>query len=177
MTVGAGTTGVTVTGSGTSSVTLDGPFPQLNNLLAGALGATVVYQSINAPGATTTLTLVIDDLGNTGIGGPHSATATVPVQILTAVAPPTVDELQALLLLEPQSSNPIQPTPQLIPQPTNQTPAEEPNILQFGPDVDVLRISVEPAPLFPQLVTGNNGFQTSDNNTNAQEGERANFSF
>jgi hypothetical protein len=81
LTVSAGTTGVTVTGSGSSTVILDGTLSQLNALLAGAAGATMIYETLEAPSASTTLTLLITDLGNTGTGGarPASDTATLTI--------------------------------------------------------------------------------------------------
>lgn len=57
-----------ISGSGTTSVTLDGTIAQLQNLLDGNSSATIVYHAINTPSANTTLTLHIDDLGHTGGG-------------------------------------------------------------------------------------------------------------
>ncbi|RZI84761.1 MAG: tandem-95 repeat protein, partial [Rubrivivax sp.] len=82
LTVTAGTTGVTVSSSGTHSVTLAGTVGQVNDLLAGNLGGTVVYQDeLDAPTAHDTLVFTVDDLGNTGSGGHLSHTATVDIAI------------------------------------------------------------------------------------------------
>jgi hypothetical protein len=85
LTVTDGTTGVTVAGSGSNSVTLTGTVVQINNLLAGNLGATASYLiNSNEPPATDTLTLLVDDQGNTGSGGPQSDLASSTINI-TAV--------------------------------------------------------------------------------------------
>ncbi len=82
LTVTAGTTGVTIGGSGTNSVTLTGTLAQINNLLAGNLGATAVYAiSSDAPPATDTLTLSVDDAGNSGSGGAQSGSDAATINI------------------------------------------------------------------------------------------------
>ena len=59
LTVTAGTTGAAVSGSGSNSVTLTGTLTQINNLLAGNLGATASYIiSSDTPPASDTLTLL-----------------------------------------------------------------------------------------------------------------------
>ncbi|MGH6693102.1 MAG: tandem-95 repeat protein, partial [Gammaproteobacteria bacterium] len=66
----AGTTGVTVFNSGTPWLTFSGTVTQVNNLLAGNLGATLNYVvASDSPPATDDLNLWIDDNGATGIGG------------------------------------------------------------------------------------------------------------
>ena len=61
----AGTTGVTVGGDGTSTLTLTGSVSQINTLLAGNMGATLSYiESSDNPPTSDTLTLQVDDLGN-----------------------------------------------------------------------------------------------------------------
>ena len=65
----AGSTGVSVAGSGSGMVTLDGDLSQLNDLFAGTGGASITYDSDVNPSATATFTLLIDDLGHTGGGG------------------------------------------------------------------------------------------------------------
>jgi Ca2+-binding RTX toxin-like protein len=91
LTVVAGNSGVdSITGSGTSSVTITGTLAELNNLLAGTdtgpgSGGTIVYNAnVNAPPASTTLTLLVNDTGDTGSGGPLTATDTASINI-TAV--------------------------------------------------------------------------------------------
>ena len=70
LTVTAGTSGAVVTNSGTSSVTITGTVAQINALLNTDGTSTVSYiDSTDTPAASTTLTLLIHDNGNTGTGG------------------------------------------------------------------------------------------------------------
>ncbi|MGQ0598680.1 tandem-95 repeat protein, partial [Aquabacterium sp.] len=86
ITIAAGTTGVTVGNSGTGSVTLTGTVSQINNLLLGNGGATIGYiNNSGTPTASATLTLAIDDLGNTG-GGNLTASANVAINVVPAAA-------------------------------------------------------------------------------------------
>ncbi|WP_290689202.1 Ig-like domain-containing protein [Aquabacterium sp.] len=86
ITIAAGTTGVTVGNSGTGSVTLTGTVSQINNLLLGNGGATIGYiNNSGTPTASATLTLAIDDLGNTG-GGNITASANVLINVVPAAA-------------------------------------------------------------------------------------------
>src|SRR5581483_4009637 len=65
-----------------------GTIAQLNNFLAGTSGSTIAYNDNAAnPGASTTLTLTIDDNGNTG-GGDLSGQAIATIDITPAGAPP-----------------------------------------------------------------------------------------
>ncbi len=90
LTVAAGTTGVTVSGSGTATVTLNGTATQLNDLLAGNNGGTIDYfNSSDAPSASTTLTMIVNDLGNTGTGGALTATDTATINITAFNDAPT----------------------------------------------------------------------------------------
>ena len=69
--VTAGNSGAIVTNSGTASVTIEGTIAQINALLNTDLASTVSYVDNNdTPAATVTLTLAIDDQGNSGTGGP-----------------------------------------------------------------------------------------------------------
>ncbi|KGM41169.1 hypothetical protein JY96_16965 [Aquabacterium sp. NJ1] len=88
--VGAGTTGVTVSNSGTNTVTLSGTITQINNLLAGSLSGTVTYIiNSDAPPASDTLTLQVSDLGNTGTGGTLTASDTATINITAVNDAPT----------------------------------------------------------------------------------------
>ena len=90
LTVTAGATGVTVTGSGSNSVTLDGTLAQINNLLAGNAGATASYIiNSDTPPASDTLTLLANDLGNTGSGGPLTGSDTATINITAVNDAPT----------------------------------------------------------------------------------------
>ncbi len=86
----AGTTGVGIVGSGTNSITLTGTLAQINNLLAGNLGGTLTYLiNSNTPPASDTLTLAIDDLGNTGAGGALTASDSAAINITATNDAPT----------------------------------------------------------------------------------------
>ena len=70
LTVTAGTSGASVSNSGTSSVTITGTVAQINALLNTDATSTVSYiDNSDAPAASTTLTLSVNDNGNTGSGG------------------------------------------------------------------------------------------------------------
>jgi type IV secretory pathway VirB2 component (pilin) len=140
--IAAGTTGVTVSGSGSSAVSLDGTLMQLNDLLTGNLGATIAYLALDSPSASTTLTLGMDDLGNTGVGGPLTATATVTVHIHPAVEAPPVSEPTAPSLPEP---TPASPPP--VPAPPAQDPTAAPTSPgPLGLETMVLNAPEAPAP-------------------------------
>jgi VCBS repeat-containing protein len=85
--ISAGNSGVTsVTGGGTSTVTITGTIAEINNLLggvdtgAGSAGTLYYNADLDNPSATTTLTLLVDDLGNTG-GGALTATDTAIINV------------------------------------------------------------------------------------------------
>ena len=79
--VAAGTSGATVSNSGTSSVTITGTVAQINALLSTNATSTVSYiDNTDAPGASATLTLNVNDNGNTGGGALQSSdTATINI--------------------------------------------------------------------------------------------------
>ena len=84
----AGTSGATVSNSGSSTVTISGTTAQIDALLGSDGSSTISYVDSNAtPAAHTTLTLSIDDNGNTGTGGPltSAATATIDIHALPVV--------------------------------------------------------------------------------------------
>jgi hypothetical protein len=81
LTVNEGSTGVMVGGSGTSSVTLNGMLAQINDVLSGNLGATIVYTALDDPSLSTNLMLTVNDLGHSGIGGPMSDNDTTTLNI------------------------------------------------------------------------------------------------
>ncbi len=92
----------TVLGSGSASVTLEGTLAQINDLLAGSDGATVEYIAELDPSESTTLSLTINDQGNTGDGvpTPEEHTKTVPITVNSVNDAPTatitVDQYVAL---------------------------------------------------------------------------------
>ena len=89
LTVTAGNSGVdSVTGSGTSSVTVTGTVTEINNLIGGVAQSstegTIIYNpNSDNPPATATLTLLVDDTGDTG-GGALTASDIATINI-TAV--------------------------------------------------------------------------------------------
>ena len=88
--VAAGSTGVTVSNSGTQSVTLSGSVAQINALLAGSSSGTVTYTANNdRPIASTTLTLSVNDGGNTG-GTEKTASDTAVITVTPVNDAPTV---------------------------------------------------------------------------------------
>jgi VCBS repeat-containing protein len=85
LTMTAGGSGATVSGSGTSSVTINGTLAQVNALLSSDATSAVSYiDNTDTPSASTVLTLSVNDNGNTGTGGPLSASDTATINI-TAV--------------------------------------------------------------------------------------------
>jgi VCBS repeat-containing protein len=79
--VTAGTSGATVSGSGSASVTITGTIDQINALLGSDGTSTISYfNELDAPSASTVLTLTIHDQGNTG-GGDLSNAASVTIDI------------------------------------------------------------------------------------------------
>ncbi len=92
LTVTAGASGVSVLGSGSNSVSLTGTLAQINNLLAGNLGATASYLiNSDTPPATDTLTLLINDQGNTGSGGAQSDSANSTINLTAVNDAPTAN--------------------------------------------------------------------------------------
>ena len=68
LTIVAGDSGISITsGNGTGAVVVSGTIAQINNLLAGTGTGTITYlNSSNTPSASTTLTVTVNDQGNTG---------------------------------------------------------------------------------------------------------------
>ena len=78
--------GPLVSGSGTGTLTISGNIGQINAFLGGSAGTGSLHylNPSDAPSASTTLTLSVDDGGNTGAGGALSASDTATINI-TAV--------------------------------------------------------------------------------------------
>ncbi|MES2090261.1 MAG: tandem-95 repeat protein, partial [Pseudomonadota bacterium] len=86
--VNEGATGVTVI---TSSVTLVGTVAQINDLLAGLSGGTATYTiNTDSPPSADTLTLTVNDLGNTGAGGNRTSSDTATIAITAINDAPTL---------------------------------------------------------------------------------------
>ena len=82
LSVAAGTTGAGVSGSGTNTLTLTGTITQINNLLAGSGSATLSYViNSDTPPASDTLTLLVNDNGNTGSGGALTGSDSATINI------------------------------------------------------------------------------------------------
>ena len=60
-------TGPTISGNGTGIVTLSGTVDQINALLDGQNGTIVYYNGSDTPSASTVFTVVVNDLGATGV--------------------------------------------------------------------------------------------------------------
>ncbi|MFK7683304.1 retention module-containing protein [Aeromonas caviae] len=69
--------GVTVSGSGSNTLVLSGSQDAINALLAGG----VTYQGEQDFNGQDALTMVTNDLGNTGSGGPLSDTDVLPIEV------------------------------------------------------------------------------------------------
>ena len=98
LTISAGATGATIGGSG-GSVTIAGTIAQINAVLAGSSGATIVYvDNTNTPSANTTLTLSMTD-GSTST----SDTATISITAVNdapaaVITPPTYSATEQVAL-------------------------------------------------------------------------------
>ena len=105
LTVTAGGSGAGVAGSGTSTVTLTGTIAQINDLLTSDATSTVSYtDGSDNPSASATLTLAINDNGNTG-GGNLTAQDTATINITAVnddpaatIAPPTYNATENITL-------------------------------------------------------------------------------
>ena len=93
LTVSAGSSGATVTSSGTSAVTITGTTAQIDALLGADPASTVSYaDNTDTPSASTTLTLLVHDNGNTGGGGDKSGSASATITITAVNDPPVADD-------------------------------------------------------------------------------------
>ena len=90
---------VSVTGDGTSSVTITGLVDYIEALLSGANSGTISYTAnVDNPSASTNLMLSVNDHGNSGSGGSHTATATATIDITPVNdAPVTTDDLASII--------------------------------------------------------------------------------
>ncbi|RQM88277.1 retention module-containing protein [Aeromonas dhakensis] len=91
--------GVTLTGNGTGTLVLSGPLDAINALLAGG----VTYLGEQDFNGQDRLTMVTDDRGNTGSGGPLSDTDVVPIEVL-AVNDAPVNQLPGSMTVKEDSS-------------------------------------------------------------------------
>ena len=89
---------VSVTGNGTSSVTITGLVDYIEALLSGDNSGTISYTAnSDNPSASTDLTLSVNDDGNSGSGGSQTATATATIDITPVNdAPVTIDDVASI---------------------------------------------------------------------------------
>src|SRR5262249_20539209 len=83
LTIDTGNSGADLgSGNGTGSVTITGTMAEINSLLAGSSTGTIAYlNKNNTPSSQTTLTLTVNDEGNTGGGDIiRNDTATIFIQ-------------------------------------------------------------------------------------------------
>uniref|UniRef100_UPI00254663B5 Ig-like domain-containing protein n=1 Tax=Sphingosinicella terrae TaxID=2172047 RepID=UPI00254663B5 len=90
-----GSSGAIVTDSDTSDVTVSGTLAQLNDLLNTALDSLVlVIPDSDFPPPESTLTVTVNDNGNTGSGGPLSDSASSTILIASYNDAPVLDGIQ-----------------------------------------------------------------------------------
>ncbi len=92
--VSGGLTGSNISGNGTSSVTLTGSRAKINATLANAQG--VKYKGLTNNTTTATLSVMANDLGNTGTGGAQSGSGTVSITLSAVNDAPQVTVPSAL---------------------------------------------------------------------------------
>ncbi len=78
-TVAGGLLPIDISGNGTGTVTMSGTLAQINTTMANASG--LVYLGDPQFNGTDTLTMTVNDLGNTGLGGPRTDQAVIPIVI------------------------------------------------------------------------------------------------
>ena len=82
LTAAAGDSGASVAGSGSSSVTISGTTAQIDAVLGGSGTSALAYvDAADAPKASTSLVLTIDDDGNMGVGGALTASAQATIGV------------------------------------------------------------------------------------------------
>ncbi|AFY81265.1 DUF4347 domain-containing protein [Oscillatoria acuminata] len=138
LTVNSGVTGglaaANITDNGTNNVTLTGTISQINQVLADATG--LLYQGLPNFNGTDTLTVVANDSGNSGTGGPLTDTKTVNITV-----------------------NPVNDAPVLT-LPTNQVVDQSINL--SIPGINVADVDAGTQPLQVNLSV-NQGFLTLNN--------------
>ncbi len=94
LTVTAGSSGANVSGSGTNSVTLTGTLAQINDLLGSNATSSVSFTAnTDAPPANTTLTVGVNDGGNSGSGGALTGSASQTINIAAVNDAPVISNL------------------------------------------------------------------------------------
>lgn len=78
-----------ITGNGSDRVVLRGSLTQINNTLADPNGLTYLNDPVHYSGGDS-LTVVVDDLGNSGTGGPQQTVVFIPISVLPVNDPPVI---------------------------------------------------------------------------------------
>jgi VCBS repeat-containing protein len=94
--------GVTAGGSGTGSLTLTGSVANINTFIAGS---NVTFTTASNATSNVTLTVDINDGGNTGSGGAQTASATVTLSVTAVNDTPTVLALSPLTVNQSAGTN------------------------------------------------------------------------
>ncbi|RXJ02192.1 hypothetical protein DS745_07295 [Anaerobacillus alkaliphilus] len=89
--------GVTVTGSNSTQLTLLGTIADINAYIASSQ---LMYVTAENDVADVTLTISINDLGNTGSGGAQQAHTTVKIQVTAVNDAPTIQSPSTLIITE-----------------------------------------------------------------------------
>ena len=153
--------GATVGGSGTSTVTLSGSVTQINAALGAANN--VVYHSEAGFAGTDHLTIISNDGGGTGAGGPLTDTDIANIFVAATSAPPHL----AFGVLGGASANSPAPSPQgpaaasilndgfLFPSQPGPAPASNPVVTFFpsgDPSSSQAEDGVHPTPLISSIL-------------------------
>jgi VCBS repeat-containing protein len=89
--VTSGTSGTVIANTGTSSVTISGTLDQINALLNTTGAGTISYtDTSHDPAPSVTLTLSVNDNGNTGIAGTAIGSNTATIDVTGVNDPPTL---------------------------------------------------------------------------------------
>ncbi|MFL7011757.1 retention module-containing protein [Enterovibrio norvegicus] len=84
------TTGITITGEGTANLKLAGPLDAINALLGESGGGGILYTGGSNFAGEETLTVSVNDNGNTGSGGALSDSSTITVNVTPKPDVPTL---------------------------------------------------------------------------------------
>ena len=82
LTATSGDSGASVAGSGSGSLVISGTTAEIDAVLGGSGSSTLVYvDADNTPSASASLSLTVDDNGNTGVGGALTASTTSTIAV------------------------------------------------------------------------------------------------
>ncbi|PML81364.1 hypothetical protein BCT69_08510 [Enterovibrio norvegicus] len=86
----ADTTGITITGAGTATLKLEGTLDAINALLGESGGGGILYTGASNFAGEETLTVSVNDNGNTGTGGELTDSGTITVNVTPKPDVPTL---------------------------------------------------------------------------------------